>query len=96
MIVIEGEKDIIVIHLTSFGYIGVEGEIIETPFQYLEVVNVLTVQQELEPPKLEILMAFWQGDKAIIEVRNAQGWGKLVEVHEKNDKFELVYQSSSN
>lgn len=43
MIVIGGEKDILVSHLTSFRYIEVEGEITETPFQSLEMVNVLTI-----------------------------------------------------
>lgn len=49
MIVIGGEEDILVSHLTSSMDINVEGEVAETPFQSLEVVNVLTVQQISEP-----------------------------------------------
>lgn len=43
MIVIGGEEDILGIHLASFRYIEVEGKVIETPLQSLEVVNLLTV-----------------------------------------------------
>lgn len=94
MIVIEGEEDILVSHLTSFRYIEVEGEITKTPFQSLEVVNVLTVKQISESPKSELSMASWQGAKAAIENGNAQGWGKVIEVREKWDKFGLGYEPS--
>lgn len=80
MIVIGGEEDILVSHLTSFRYIDVEGKITQTRFQSLEVVNVLTVQQISESPKLELSMASWKGAKVIIETGNAQGWGKLIEI----------------
>lgn len=68
MIVIGGEDDILVSHLTSFRYIDVNGETIETPFQSLEMVNVLTIQQTQEQPKYEPSMAFWKGAKAIMEL----------------------------
>lgn len=94
MIVIEGDEDILVSHLTSFRYIDIEGETIETPFQYLEVVNVFTVHYMSKLPKLELSMTYLEGAKVIIEIGNAQGWGKLVEVHEKKDNFGLGYQPS--
>lgn len=75
-IVIGGEDDILVSHLTSFWYINVDGETIETPFQYLEVVNVLSIQQTSEQPKSEPS----QGAKAIMEV------------HENKGRFGLEYQ----
>lgn len=73
MIVIGGEEDILVSHLTSFRYIEVDGEITKTPFQSLEVVNVMTIQHTFESPKSEPSMASWQGAKAAIENGNAQG-----------------------
>ncbi|XP_050901926.1 uncharacterized protein LOC127108493 [Lathyrus oleraceus] len=51
MIVIRGEEDILISHLTSFRYIKMDGENTETPFQSLEVVNVMAVQQTSESPK---------------------------------------------
>lgn len=95
MIMIGGEEDIPVSHLTSFRYIEVDGEITETPFQSLEVVNAMTIQQTSESPKSEPSMASWQGAKTIIENGNAQGWGKVIEVREKWDKFGLGYEPSS-
>lgn len=62
MVMIRGEEEILVSHLASFRYINVEGEITETPFQSLEMVNMLIVQQTLESLKPELLMAYWQGD----------------------------------
>lgn len=96
MVVIGGEGDILVSHLTSFRYIEVDGEITETPFQSLEVVNVMVIQQTSETPKSGPSMASWQGDKVIMESENAQDWGKVVEVREKWDKFGLGYEPSSN
>jgi hypothetical protein len=96
MIVIGGEEDILVSHLTSFRYIEVDGEITETPFQSLEVVNMMVVQQTLETPKSGSSMTSWQGAKAVMESENAQDWGKVVEVREKRDKFGLGYDPSSN
>lgn len=43
IIVIGGEEETLVIHLPSVRYIDFEGEIVETPFQAVEVVNVETV-----------------------------------------------------
>lgn len=64
-----------------------DGKTIETHFQYLEVVNMLTVQQMQEQAKPKPSMAYWQGAKANMEVGNIQGRGKLMEVHEKKFRF---------
>ncbi|XP_050876657.1 uncharacterized protein LOC127080379 [Lathyrus oleraceus] len=96
IIVIGREEDILVSHLTSFRYIEVDGEITETSFQSLEVANMMAIQQTLETSKSGPSMASWQGAKAVMESKNAQDWGKLVEVKEKRDKFGLGYDPSSN
>lgn len=83
MIVIGGEEDILVIHLTSFRYIDVDGETNVILFQSLEVLNVLTVQLKVEQSKSEPSMASWKGAKAIMEAGNVGVWGKLMEVHER-------------
>ncbi|XP_050875985.1 uncharacterized protein LOC127079647 [Lathyrus oleraceus] len=74
----------------------VDGEITETPFQSLEVVNMMAIQQTLETPKSGPSMASWQGAKAVMESEDAQDWGKVVEVKEKRDKFGLGYDPSSH
>lgn len=43
MIMIVGEEDIMVTHLSSFRYIDVDGEIVETLFQALEVESIVAI-----------------------------------------------------
>lgn len=40
LVVVEGEKDVMVSHLTSFHYVEVGGEVQETLFQSFKVVNM--------------------------------------------------------
>lgn len=95
IIIIKGEEYVLVSHLKSFRYIEVEREIIETPFQFLDVVNVLILQKIFDSSKPELSMAYWQWAKAIIETENAQGWEKIIDVQENWDMFGLGYELSS-
>lgn len=60
MIVIGEEEDILANNLSSFQYIEVDSEIIETPFQALEMVSVVIVQPTYEQPRSELSMAYWK------------------------------------
>lgn len=93
MIVI-GKEDIMVSHLSSLWYICFYSEIVETPFQALKVVSVVAVQPTEKQPKSEPSMAYWKGDKAIMENWNVEGWGKVIELREKKDQFRVGYQPS--
>lgn len=81
MIVIGEEEDILVSHLSSFYYIDVDGQTVETPFQDLEVVSDVVVQPMEEHQKSETSMASWKGAKA--EARNTEGWCKVFELPKK-------------
>lgn len=94
MIVIGEEEDIMVSHISSFQYIDIDGETVETRFQDLEVVSMVTVQPTKEQPKSEPSMAYWKGAKSLVETRDVQCRGKLVEIHEKKNQFGLGYQAS--
>ncbi|XP_050895562.1 uncharacterized protein LOC127102203 [Lathyrus oleraceus] len=66
LVSVSREEDIFVSHLTSFRYIEVGEDIVETPLQALEVVNM--VQTKLKPvgePKG--VMSSWKSVKAAIE-----------------------------
>lgn len=39
-------------------------------------------------------MAYWKEAKSIVEVGNAKGWGKVIEIPEKKDRFGIGYQLS--
>lgn len=94
MIVVGGEEDILVSHLSSLCYIDVDGETIETPFQALEVVSVVGAHPVEEQQKSELSMASWKGAKVIVGVGNIEGWGKVLELPENKDRFRLGYQLS--
>lgn len=56
MVVVEGEKDIMVSHLAFFRYVEVGGEVHETRFQSFEVVSVVMVPPVKEPKNDEFSM----------------------------------------
>lgn len=57
LVVVEGEEDIMVIHLASFWYMEEEGELKEIPIQSFEIVNVEMVGHVGELKTAEFLMA---------------------------------------
>lgn len=73
MIVVGGEKDILVSHISSFRYISVAEEMLETPFLALEVASTVEIHPVEEPKKLETSMASWKGEKAIVEAGQTEG-----------------------
>lgn len=93
LISVSGEEDIFVSHLTSFRYIEVGEDIVETPLQALEVVNVVQTKPKLvEEPKG--VMTSWKSVKAAIEAGCPGSWGTVIELPEKKDKCGLGYQPS--
>lgn len=65
----------------------------ETPFQALEVVNVVqTKRKSAGEPKMVI--SSWKNVKEAIEVACSRSWGIIIELLEKNDQFGMKYQSS--
>ncbi|XP_050919158.1 uncharacterized protein LOC127136663 [Lathyrus oleraceus] len=75
------------------GYIEVGEDIVETPLQALEVVNVVQTKAKLvEEPKG--VMTSWKSVKAAIEVGCPGSWGTVIELPEKKDKCGLGYQPS--
>ncbi|XP_050890936.1 uncharacterized protein LOC127096407 [Lathyrus oleraceus] len=90
---VSGEEDIFVSHLTSFRYIEVGEDIVETPLQALEVVNMVQTKLKLvEEPK--VVMSSWKSVKAAIKVGCPGSWGTMIELPEKKDKCGLGYQPS--
>ncbi|XP_050890981.1 uncharacterized protein LOC127096459 [Lathyrus oleraceus] len=93
LVSVSGEEDIFVSHLTSFRYIEVGEDIVETPLQALEVVNVVQTKPKLvEAPKR--VMSSWKSVKSAIEAGCPGSWGTLIELPEKKDKCGLGYQPS--
>lgn len=84
LIIIEGEQDLFVSHLSSLKYIEEDGETLEIPFQALEIAAVSRRKEQLISP--------WEKMSTLIKGINAQGWGKLLEIPQKKDQLRLSYK----
>lgn len=74
-------------HLSSFIYIEMDGETLEIPFQSLEIAAVSRRKEKSISP--------WEKMSKLIEGRDTQGWGKLLEIPEKKDRLGLGYKPAN-
>ncbi|KAI5433971.1 hypothetical protein KIW84_020996 [Lathyrus oleraceus] len=86
-----GEEDILVSHLSSFKYVEVDGEIHETLCQAFETVALERVAfADQRKPGASI--ASYKQAKEVVDSGKAEGWGKMVDLPVKEDKFGIGYQ----
>ncbi|KAI5408537.1 hypothetical protein KIW84_054401 [Lathyrus oleraceus] len=76
LVIIGGEKALLVSHLSSFSYMEAEDEV-ETPFQALSI----TEEKRVGPP-----MSSFKDAQKIVEDGNSDQWGQMVEVTENKSK----------
>ncbi|XP_050877043.1 uncharacterized protein LOC127080791 [Lathyrus oleraceus] len=96
LVVVEGEEDIMVSHLTSFRYVEGEGEMREVPFQSFEVINVEMVCPTKDESKdYESPMESLKDALTIIKDGHPQGWGRLLELPTNKDHTGLGYNSKN-
>ena len=86
-----GEEEYVVSHLTLFHYVEVEGEIHETPFQAFETVHAVNFPPPEQKRKPETVMSSLKDAKAVVEGGNPEGWGQVLDVTPKFDKFGLGF-----
>lgn len=84
LIIVEGEEDMFVSHLSSFRYIEADEETLEIHFQSLEIATVNRRREKSISP--------WEKMSKLIKGRDTQSWGKLLEILEKKDRLELGYK----
>lgn len=89
LIIFKGEEDMFVSNLLSFIYIEIDGETLEIPFQAVEIA---AVSQRKDVPKKEKSVSPQEKMSELIKSRDTLGWGKLLEIPENNDRFELGYK----
>ena len=77
-------------HIESYRYISADEDCIATPFQVLEVTSMVTLPVE-KIKKLTITS--WRDLQVVVEDGASKGWGKLVEIPEKKNRFGLGYES---
>jgi hypothetical protein len=85
-----GEEDIFVSHLSSFKYVEMDGEIVETPSQAFETVkveNALFAKEEEKPS-----ISSYKQAAEVVRSGEAPGWGKMMDITAKKDRFGVGYQ----
>ena len=87
-------------HLNSFGYVELDGEFIETPFQHFEEVSPEIAATKAvsstpvitrSPPRMSSL----KDAKATVEEGGSTIWGQLPDIPYKSDKFGLGFTLST-
>ncbi|XP_050876305.1 uncharacterized protein LOC127080011 [Lathyrus oleraceus] len=86
-----GEEDIFVSQLSSFKYVEMDGEIFETPSQAFETVKVENAVFT-EREKKSFIASYKQAVE-VVKSGEAPGWGRVLDVAVKEDKFGIGYQS---
>ncbi|XP_050889537.1 pectin acetylesterase 8-like [Lathyrus oleraceus] len=95
LIIISGEEDFVVSHLSSFRYIEADEDALETSFQALEIANATFVEMKGPVGKACSSFASLKSAKSSIEGGNPEGWGQLIDIREKHDRFGLGYVPSA-
>lgn len=88
LIIMDGEEDILVSHLSSFKYIEANGKTLKTSFQALEVVVISRkddTQKDIPTPSCGKF-------STMIKRGGPVSWGKVVEILDKKDRFRLGYE----
>ncbi|KAI5407865.1 hypothetical protein KIW84_053922 [Lathyrus oleraceus] len=86
LVIVGGEKVLLVSHLSSFSYVEAEDEV-GTPFQALSIV----AEKRIWAP-----MSSLKGAKKIVEEGNVDQWGRMVEVSDNKGRTGLGFQRGSS
>ncbi|XP_050896536.1 uncharacterized protein LOC127103311 [Lathyrus oleraceus] len=95
LIIISREGEFVVSHLSSFRYIEADEDALETSFQALEIANATFMEMKDPIGKACSSFASLKSVKSSIEGGNPEGWGQLIDVREKHDRFGMRYVSSA-
>ncbi|XP_050909925.1 uncharacterized protein LOC127123778 [Lathyrus oleraceus] len=95
LIIISGEEDFVVSHISSFRYNEADEDALETSFQALEIANATFVEMKDPVGKACSSFASMKSTKSSIEGGNPEGWGQLIDIREKHDRFGLGYVPSA-
>ncbi|KAI5388283.1 hypothetical protein KIW84_074102 [Lathyrus oleraceus] len=91
IITVCGEEDILVNNLSTFKYVEVEGEFHETLCQAFEAVQIKDAAP-VEEVKAGASISSFKQAQALVDSGVASGWGHLLELPMKEDKFGIGYQ----
>jgi hypothetical protein len=96
IIVVSGQEDMMVSHLSSFRYIEADKKATKIPFQTLKIANLITIGAKLRSGKrVRLAMTSWKSIKEALEEGISEGLGKVLDVCQKKGRFGLGYRSST-
>lgn len=95
LIIISGEEDLIVSHISSFRYIEADEDALETSFQALDIANATFVEVKESGEKVIPLFASVKSTKTTIENGSPEGWGQVIDINMKRDRFGFGYKPST-
>jgi len=95
LVIVSGEEDFIISQLSSFRYIEADEDALETSFQALEISNATLAEVKDPIEKTSLSFASLNSARSAVESGGPVGWGKVINVSEKNDRFGLGYKPSA-
>lgn len=93
LVIVCGEEDLLVSELSSFKYVEIEAGIAEIPLHCLEFQDVSSATCNHDQSFTTILSSVISVGETL-EKGMLFGWGKVVNVTEKHDKFGIGYHPS--
>ena len=94
LVIVCGEKDLLVSELSLFRYIDTEDGIDEIPLHCLEFEDVRLTTSNHDQSSAKILSSV-RSAKQTLEKGPLSGWGQIVNVIKKHDKFGIGYRPSA-
>lgn len=95
LIIISDEEGLLISYLSFFRYIKADEHALETSIQAFEIANVTFVEGNDLTEKANSSFSSLKREKSTIESGIPKGWGRIVDVYEKNDRFDLGYVTPS-
>lgn len=77
--------------LSSFRYIEVDEEALETYLKPLELVNATFMEEKDHKEKKSLSFIYLKSEKLTMENGGPKGWGHMISISEKKDDFDLGY-----
>lgn len=94
LVIVCSEKDSIISEISSFRYMETEEGIIEVPFQGLDFEEVSTASAN-PSQSTTLVLSLAKSAKQTLENGPLPGWGKIMRVPDKHDRFGLGYHPTS-
>lgn len=94
LVIVYGEEDLLVSELSSFRYVERDKGVVEIPLHCLEFEEVSSATSNHDLSSATILYSF-RTAKQTLEKGPLVGWGQVVNVIEKRDRFGIGYRPST-